>query len=80
VKIHIRLHLVVGPSVLRRVNVALERTIQLCGELFLRCDARRPRDNNRKPQRKTIQPLFDGHVSLAQRQTVASFSAPRVTK
>jgi hypothetical protein len=36
--------------------------------------------DNRKAQRKTIQLLFDGHVSLAQRQTVASFSAPRVTK
>jgi hypothetical protein len=30
--------------------------------------------------RKTVQPLFDGHVSFAQRQTAASFSAPRVTK
>jgi hypothetical protein len=35
---------------------------------------------NRKSQRKTIQLLFDGHASFAQRQIVASFSAPRVTK
>ena len=49
-------------------------------ERRLRGDARRPPADNRKPQRKTMQPLFDGHVSFAQRQTVASFSAPRVTK
>ena len=32
------------------------------------------------PSAKAIQLLFDGHVSFAQRQTVASSSAPRVTK
>jgi len=41
--------------------------------------------NFRKPPRdrlrcRTIQLLFDGHASFAQRQIVASFSAPRVTK
>jgi hypothetical protein len=32
------------------------------------------------PSAKAIQLLFDGHSSFAQRQTVASFIAPRVTK
>jgi hypothetical protein len=34
----------------------------------------------REPKCKTIQLLFEGHVSFAQRQTVASFIALRVTK